>query len=75
MCAINARRVGAVYGVFADEELHVIPLYKLDDKPADIFSWEPGIFITEHAEWEAGQCPWESPGISQESAGPIAQLL
>lgn len=33
--------------------IHIIPLYELDDKPADIFSWAPGIFVAEHAEWQA----------------------
>ncbi len=35
--------------------IHVIPLYEPDDKPADIFTWEPGIFVAEPAEWEALQ--------------------
>lgn len=33
--------------------IHVIPLYELDDKPADIFSWQSGIYVAESAEWEA----------------------
>jgi diadenosine tetraphosphate (Ap4A) HIT family hydrolase len=33
--------------------IHVIPLYELDDKPADIFSWQDGIYVAEPDEWES----------------------
>ena len=33
--------------------VHVIPLYEVDDKPADIFSWQDGIYVAEPPEWEA----------------------
>lgn len=35
--------------------IHVIPLYEPDDKPADIFSWQAGIYVAEADEWEALQ--------------------
>ena len=35
--------------------IHVIPLYEPDDKPADIFSWQEGIYVAEPDEWEALQ--------------------
>jgi diadenosine tetraphosphate (Ap4A) HIT family hydrolase len=44
--------------------IHVIPLYEVDDKPADIFSWSAGIYVAESAEWEALRAryvaAWES---------------
>lgn len=33
--------------------VHVIPLYDSEDRPADVFSWQPGVFVAEHDEWEA----------------------
>jgi diadenosine tetraphosphate (Ap4A) HIT family hydrolase len=33
--------------------VHVIPLYEPDDKPADVFSWQEGIYVAEPDEWEA----------------------
>jgi diadenosine tetraphosphate (Ap4A) HIT family hydrolase len=31
--------------------VHVIPLYDTDDRPADVFSWQQGIFVAEPEEW------------------------
>jgi diadenosine tetraphosphate (Ap4A) HIT family hydrolase len=31
--------------------VHVIPLYEPDDKPADIFSWEAGVYVGSSDEW------------------------
>lgn len=31
--------------------VHVIPLYKSDDKPSDIFSWREGIYVGSDEEW------------------------
>jgi diadenosine tetraphosphate (Ap4A) HIT family hydrolase len=33
--------------------VHVIPLYDSDDRPADVFSWQAGVYVAEHDEWEA----------------------
>jgi diadenosine tetraphosphate (Ap4A) HIT family hydrolase len=33
--------------------VHVIPLFDSDDRPADIFSWQAGVYVAEHDEWEA----------------------
>jgi len=33
--------------------VHVIPLYDSDDRPADVFSWQTGVYVAEHDEWEA----------------------
>ena len=42
--------------------VHVVPLYEPDDKPADIFSWQTGIYVGEPSEWEALReqytCSW-----------------
>lgn len=40
--------------------IHVIPLYELDDKPGDIFSWAGGIYIAEPAEWEELQARYRA---------------
>ncbi len=33
--------------------VHVIPLYDSLDRPADVFSWQPGVYVAEDDEWEA----------------------
>jgi diadenosine tetraphosphate (Ap4A) HIT family hydrolase len=33
--------------------VHVIPLYEPDDRPADVFSWQEGIYVAEPEEWAA----------------------
>ena len=33
--------------------VHVIPLYDNTDRPADVFSWQAGVVVAEHDEWEA----------------------
>lgn len=33
--------------------VHVIPLYEPDDRPADVFSWQDGIYVGEREELEA----------------------
>ena len=33
--------------------VHVIPLYDNHDRPADVFSWQGGVTVAEHDEWEA----------------------
>lgn len=33
--------------------IHVIPLYEPDDKPADVFSWQEGIYVADDDEWIA----------------------
>ena len=33
--------------------VHVIPLHDNHDRPADVFSWQGGVTVAEHAEWEA----------------------
>jgi histidine triad (HIT) family protein len=32
--------------------VHVIPLYDNTDRPADVFSWQAGVVVAEHDEWE-----------------------
>jgi diadenosine tetraphosphate (Ap4A) HIT family hydrolase len=32
--------------------IHVIPLYDDHDRPADVFSWQGGVLVAEHDEWE-----------------------
>jgi diadenosine tetraphosphate (Ap4A) HIT family hydrolase len=32
--------------------VHVIPLFDDHDRPADVFSWQAGVLVAEHAEWE-----------------------
>jgi len=33
--------------------LHVIPLYESEDRPADVFSWQAGVWVGDAEEWEA----------------------
>ena len=33
--------------------VHVIPLYDDTDRPADVFSWQSGVVVADHDEWEA----------------------
>ncbi|MEM6993597.1 MAG: HIT family protein [Myxococcota bacterium] len=33
--------------------IHVIPLYRSEDRPTDIFSWSEGIYVADAEEWEA----------------------
>jgi diadenosine tetraphosphate (Ap4A) HIT family hydrolase len=33
--------------------VHVIPLFDSVDRPADVFSWQAGVYVAEHEEWEA----------------------
>lgn len=33
--------------------VHVIPLYDPEDRPADVFSWQDGVYVGEPYEWEA----------------------
>lgn len=33
--------------------VHVIPLYDYEDRPADVFSWQAGVYVGEPEEWEA----------------------
>src|SRR4051812_16391716 len=33
--------------------VHVIPLYDDHDRPADVFSWQGGVTVADHDEWEA----------------------
>lgn len=33
--------------------IHVIPIFDSDDRPADIFSWQAGVYVAEADEWEA----------------------
>jgi histidine triad (HIT) family protein len=33
--------------------VHVIPLYDDHDRPADVFSWQTGVWVGEPGEWEA----------------------
>jgi len=32
--------------------VHVIPLYDNTDRPADVFSWQAGVVVADHDEWE-----------------------
>ncbi|MDP3275770.1 MAG: HIT family protein [Deltaproteobacteria bacterium] len=31
--------------------VHVLPVYYEEDRPADLFSWSPGVYVAEHDEW------------------------
>lgn len=33
--------------------IHVIPLFDNNDRPADVFSWQAGVYVAEDDEWEA----------------------
>ncbi len=33
--------------------IHVIPLFDNADRPADVFSWQAGVYVAEDDEWEA----------------------
>ncbi len=33
--------------------IHIVPVYSSDDRPADIFSWQEGVWVAERDEWEA----------------------
>lgn len=33
--------------------VHVIPLFDNEDRPSDVFSWQGGVWVAEHDEWEA----------------------
>lgn len=33
--------------------IHVIPVYTEDDRPADLFSWQAGVYVGDDAEWSA----------------------
>jgi histidine triad (HIT) family protein len=32
--------------------VHVIPLHDSEDRPADVFSWQAGVYVAEPDEWE-----------------------
>jgi histidine triad (HIT) family protein len=32
--------------------VHVIPLYDNEDRPADVFSWQAGVYVADDAEWQ-----------------------
>jgi diadenosine tetraphosphate (Ap4A) HIT family hydrolase len=32
--------------------IHVIPLYDTEDRPADVYSWQEGIYVADPHEWE-----------------------
>lgn len=32
--------------------VHVVPLYDSDDRPADVFSWQEGVYVGDERDWE-----------------------
>lgn len=38
--------------------VHVIPLFEDRDRPADVFSWQAGVYVAEHDEWSALQAEY-----------------
>lgn len=32
--------------------VHVMPVFTTEDRPADLFSWQAGVYVAEPAEWE-----------------------
>jgi histidine triad (HIT) family protein len=57
--------------------VHVIPLYDNHDRPADVFSWQTGVYVADRDEWEALRheyaCAWqraiiEDQGVTRSGA-------
>lgn len=44
--------------------VHIIPIHRPEDCPADVFSWAEGVYVAEPHEWEAlrqrYRCAWEA---------------
>ncbi len=57
--------------------LHVIPVPESEDRPADIFSWQAGVYTAEHDEWQAlkelYQPVWDH--LSSDFTGQLADQL
>ncbi|HET9988251.1 MAG TPA: HIT family protein, partial [Kofleriaceae bacterium] len=54
--------------------VHVIPLYDNHDRPADVFSWQGGVTVAEHDEWEALRSTYArewAHGYSISSGSPV----
>ena len=51
--ASTGSSAGELTQTSAHLHIHVIPLYELDDKPADIFSWSAGVYVGSDGEWDA----------------------
>ncbi len=60
--------------------IHVIPLYRADDKPRDIFSWSEGVYVATPEEWQellqTYREAWPLSAVDEgctTSAGPAAR--
>lgn len=49
--------------------VHVIPLYEPDDRPADVFSWQDGVYVGEPDEWEALAASYRAAWDAAASSG------
>jgi diadenosine tetraphosphate (Ap4A) HIT family hydrolase len=47
--------------------VHVIPLYDNEDRPADVFSWQGGVWVAEPDEWELLRSEYARAWIDQGS--------
>lgn len=50
--------------------VHVIPLYDSDDRPADVFSWQTGVWVAEHDEWESLRAEYAQGWTTSASPSP-----
>ncbi len=49
--------------------IHVIPLFDNADRPADVFSWQAGVYVAEDDEWEVLRAELASAWTSGGPAG------
>lgn len=48
--------------------VHVIPLHDNHDRPADVFSWQTGVYVGEPGEWEALRAEYASAWLADHGA-------
>ena len=49
--------------------IHVIPLHDNLDRPADVFSWQAGVYVADDAEWELLRVEYAAAWTSGSPAG------
>ncbi len=50
--------------------IHVIPLYDNLDRPADVFSWQAGVYVADDEEWSALRDEYATAWRATTSGGP-----
>jgi len=52
--------------------VHVIPLYDNLDRPADVFSWQAGVYVAEDEEWELLRAEYAAAWRGETTSGSPA---